>query len=119
MKKLVLLLLVLGLLQPVFANGKTTYKFSGWIDESEFESTFKIDTHLVPKTNWETISSSQVDITGYFYTNKSGEPVFKVTKIDIPEKIEYQPQQDELESVEQNEPTYQYNYYQGDDQSGD
>lgn len=115
MKKLVLLLLVLGLLQSVFANGKTTYKFSGWIDESEFKSTFKIDKSLVPKTNWEDASSSQVDVTGYFYTNKSGEPVFKITKIDIPKKVEYQPQQDEFDGVEQDEATYQYNDYQGYD----
>ena len=110
-------MLLMGMINPLFAEGKTSYTFSGWIDATEFQSTFQIDTNLVKKTNWDDASSSEVKAIGYFYTNKSGEPVFKVTKIDIPKKPVYQPQQDDTDEVEEDDSNYQYNDGQGYDQS--
>lgn len=112
-------MLLMGITQSLFAEGRATYTFSGWIEETELQTIIKLDTSLVTKTNWEAASSSEVKTTGYFYTNKSGEPVFKITKIDIPKKALYQTQEEDIYEVDEIDTNDQYNKDQEHDHGGE
>lgn len=89
MKKLALLLLTLSFLHPAYANAQKQFTFSGWIDEYEFQPTIKIDSSTIKASTWEEATAGPVNVTGYFYLNDAGESIFKVTKIEIPQKTDY------------------------------
>lgn len=60
---------------------KTPYTFFGWVDATELETTFQVDTSLVKTKSWTSVSSKPASVTGYFYKDISGAPVFKITQI--------------------------------------